>query len=57
MKSQKPDDLKSFFKALKKSHINSRSGTKSAESQNIMQSPSLPVFRLHHQERKQNASS
>ena len=31
----------------------SRGGTMSAEKQNVIQSPSLPVFRLHHQDRKE----
>lgn len=55
MTHSKQPDLKAFFKAIKKSHASSRGGTISAEKQHIMQSPSLPVFRLHHQERK-NAS-
>ena len=50
----KPKDasLAAFFKSVRKSYHSSRGGTVSAEKQNIMQSPSLPVFRLHHQERK-----
>ena len=50
----KPKDasLAAFFKSVRKSYHRSRGGTVSAEKQNIMQSPSLPVFRLHHQERK-----
>ena len=34
----------------------SRGGTMSAEKQNVIQSPSLPVFRLH-QERKELCKS
>lgn len=55
MKQTKHPDLKAFFKSVMKSHASSRGGTISAEKQHIVQSPSLPVFRLHHQERK-NAS-
>lgn len=53
--NSKPSDLASFFKAVKKSYSASRGGTKAAEKMNIMQSPSLPVFRLHHQDRKEQA--
>ena len=53
--NSKPYDLDAFFKAVKKSHNCSRGGTKAAEKMNIMQSPSLPVFRLHHQDRKEQA--
>ena len=55
----KPKDasLSAFFKSVKKSYHSSRGGTVSAEKQNIMQSPSLPVFRLNNQERKQECKS
>ena len=55
----KPKDasLAAFFKSVRKSYHSSRGGTVSAEKQNIMQSPSLPVFRLNHQERKQECKS
>lgn len=51
----KPNDnsLQAFFEAVRKSYHSSRGGTMSAEKQNIVQSPSLPVFRLHHQDRKE----
>ena len=49
----KDNSLASFFKAVRKSYHSSRGGTMSAEKANIIQSPSLPVFRLHHQERKE----
>ena len=57
--SMKPKDasLAAFFKSVKKSYHSSRGGTMSAEKQNVIQSPSLPVFRLHHQERKQECKS
>ena len=55
----KPKDtsLAAFFKSVKKSYHSSRGGTIAAEKMNIVQSPSLPVFRLHHQERKQECKS
>lgn len=49
----KTPELSAFVKALRKSHASSQGGTISAEKQNIVQSPSLPVFRLHHQDRKE----
>lgn len=51
----KPKDasLAAFFKSVRKSYHSSRGGTMSAEKQNILQSPSLPVFRLPHQDRKE----
>lgn len=51
----KPKDasLAAFFKSVRKSYHSSRGGTMSAEKQTIVQSPSLPVFRLHHQDRKE----
>lgn len=51
--SSKQPDLKAFFKAVNKSYTASKAGTKAAEKRNIVQSPSLPVFRLHHQDRKE----
>lgn len=55
----KPKDasLAAFFKSVKKSYNSSRGGTMSAEKQNVIQSPSLPVFRLNNQERKQECKS
>ena len=55
----KPKDtsLAAFFKSVKKSYHSSRGGTIAAEKMNIIQSPSLPVFRLHHQERKELCKS
>ena len=53
----KDASLAAFFKSVKKSYHSSRGGTMSAEKQNILQSPSLPVFRLHHQERKELCKS
>lgn len=55
----KPKDtsLAAFFKSVRKSYHSSRGGTIAAEKMNIVQSPSLPVFRLHHQERKQECKS
>lgn len=55
----KPKDasLAAFFKSVRKSYHSSRGGTMSAEKQTIVQSPSLPVFRLHHQERKELCKS
>lgn len=50
---QTKTDLAAFFKAVKKTYHSSRAGTIAAEKTNIMQSPSLPVFRLHHQDRKE----
>ncbi len=50
---QKPQTLADFFKACRKTYHSSQGGTISAEKQNIVQSPSLPVFRLHHQDRKE----
>ena len=49
--------LADFFKSIKKSYHSSRGGTMSAEKQNVIQSPSLPVFRLNNQERKQECKS
>lgn len=49
----KDNSLSSFFKTVRKSYHSSRGGTMSAEKQTIVQSPSLPVFRLHHQDRKE----
>lgn len=57
MKPRDNNSLAAFFKSVKKSYHSSRGGTMSAEKQNILQSPSLPVFRLHHQERKQECKS
>ena len=56
MKTKDPN-LAAFFKSVRKSYHSSRGGTMSAEKMNIVQSPSLPVFRLHHQERKQECKS
>ena len=55
----KPKDtsLQAFFKAVKKSYHSSRGGTIAAEKSNIVQSPSLPVFRLNNQERKAECKS
>ena len=55
----KPKDtsLAAFFKACRKTHSSSRGGPIAAEKMNIVQSPSLPVFRLHHQERKELCKS
>ncbi len=50
---QKPQTLAEFLKAYRKTYHSSQGGTISAEKQNIVQSPSLPVFRLHHQDRKE----
>lgn len=50
---QKPQTLADFFKACRKTYHSSQGGTIYAEKQNIVQSPSLPVFRLHHQDRKE----
>ena len=52
-KAPNSPNLAAFFKSVKKSYHSSRNGTMSAERQNVIQSPSLPVFRLHHQERKE----
>ena len=49
----KDNNLKDFFKSVRKSYHSSRGGTMSVEKQNVIQSPSLPVFRLHHQDRKE----
>ena len=49
----KDNSLSAFFKSVRKSYHSSRGGTIAAEKSNIMQSPSLPVFRLHHQDRKE----
>ena len=49
----KDNSLSTFFKSVKKSYHSSRGGTMSAEKQTIVQSPSLPVFHLHHQKRKE----
>ena len=49
----KDNSLSTFFKSVRKSYHSSRVGTMSAEKQTIVQSPSLPVFRLHHQDRKE----
>lgn len=56
-KAPNSSNLDAFFKACRKTHSSSRGGTTSAEKSNIMQSPSLPVFRLHHQERKELCKS
>lgn len=53
MKPTKDTRLSTFFKTIKKSYHSSRGGTMSAEKQNVIQSPSLPVYRLHHQDRKE----
>ena len=53
MSPEQEKKLAAFFKSVKKTYHSSRGGTMSAEKQNIIQSPSLPVFRLHHQERKE----
>ena len=52
-KAPNSSNLDAFFKACRKTHSSSRGGTMSAEKQTVVQSPSLPVFRLHHQERKE----
>ena len=58
MKPNKPQsDLAAFFKSCRKTYSSSKGGTTAAEKSNIMQSPSLPVFRLHHQERKAECKS
>ena len=57
MKKQTDTSLAAFFKSVKKSYHSSKGGTTAAEKSNIMQSPSLPVFRLHHQERKAECKS
>ena len=49
---KKPQTLSDFFKACRKTYYSSRGGTMSAEKLNIIQSPSLPVFRLHQQDCK-----
>lgn len=53
----KDNSLATFFKSVRKSYHNSRGGTMPSEKQNILQSPSLPVFRLHHQDRKELCKS
>ena len=53
MKPKNNNSLAAFFKSVRKSYHSSRGGTMSAETQNVIQSPSLPVFRLHHQDRKE----
>ena len=53
----KDNSLAAFFRDVKTSYERSKAGTKAAEKMNIVQSPSLPVFRLHHQERKQECKS
>lgn len=45
--------LSAFAQAARLSAIRSRNGTQVAQRLNIIQSPSLPVFRLHHQDRKE----
>ena len=57
MKPKNNNSLAAFFKSVRKSYHSSRGGTMSAEKQNILQSPSLPVFRLNNQERKQECKS
>ncbi len=52
-KAPNSSNLAAFFKSVRKSYHSSRGGTMSAEKQTVVQSPSLPVFRLHHQERKE----
>ena len=49
----KDNSLAAFFKSVRKSYHSSRGGTIAAEKMNVIQSPSLPVFRLHHQDRKE----
>lgn len=49
----KDNSLDSFFRAIRKTYHSSRGGTIATEKQNVIQSPSLPVFRLHHQDRKE----
>lgn len=56
-KAPNSSNLAAFFKSVRKSYHSSRGGTIAAEKSNIMQSPSLPVFRLHHQERKELCKS
>lgn len=50
-KKQPDSNLTAFFKTCRKTHSSSRGGTTSAEKSSL-KSPSLPVFRLHHQDRK-----
>ena len=58
MKPTNNNSLTAFFKSVKKSYHSSRGGTMAAEKANVIQSPSLPVFRLHHhQERKELCKS
>ena len=56
-KAPNSSNLAAFFRACRKTQSSSRGGTIAAEKSNIMQSPSLPVFRLHHQERKELCKS
>ena len=55
VKSKQPEQnsLAAFFKSCRKSHASSNGGTKSAEKTGTIKSPSLPVFRQHHQDRKE----